>query len=202
LQLSPVFDDMNKRSLLARLVKKHPAVQSLVSGEQTKQDSTILVSWDSLERRRLEYQELVQKKIPANSKEIAIARSYGDLRENHEYKAAKEMQKILMRQKEDLEAALNRARGADLTNVSTEVVGPGTIVQLTDVQSNHVETFTVLGAWDSDPDKGIISYLTPVAMALVNHKVGDEVEIEMSGQKRRQHIDKITAWKTEAAPVA
>ena len=82
------------------------------------------------------------------------------MRENHEYKAAKEMQKILMRQKEDIEAALNRARGADLTNASTEVVGPGTIVQITDVQSKHVETFTILGAWDSDPDKGVISYLT------------------------------------------
>ena len=107
---------MDKRSLLARLVKKHPAVQSLISGEQTKQDSTILVSWESLERRRIEYQELVQKKIPANSKEIAIARSYGDLRENHEYKAAKEMQKILMRRKEELEAQLMRARGTDFSN--------------------------------------------------------------------------------------
>ena len=202
LKLSPVFDDMDKRSLLARLVKAHPAVQVLVSGEQTKQESTLIVSWESLERRRVEYQELVEKKIPANSKEIAIARSYGDLRENHEYKAAKEMQKILMRQKEDVEAALNRARGADLTNASTEVVGPGTIVQVTDVQSKHVETFTILGAWDSDPDKGVISYLTPVAMALVNHKVGDEVEIEMSGAKRRQHIDKISAWRTEATATA
>ena len=202
LKLSPVFDDMDKRSLLARLVKAHPAVQVLVSGEQTKQESTLIVSWESLERRRVEYQELVEKKIPANSKEIAIARSYGDLRENHEYKAAKEMQKILMRQKEDVEAALNRARGADLANASTEVVGPGTIVQVTDVQSKHVETFTILGAWDSDPDKGVISYLTPVAMALVNHKVGDEVEIEMSGAKRRQHIDKISAWRTEAPATA
>src|ERR1035437_9800360 len=87
LQLSPVFDDMDKRSLLARLVKSHPAVQSLISGDQVKQEASLLVSWESLERRREEYQELVQKKIPANSREIAIARSYGDLRENHEYKA-------------------------------------------------------------------------------------------------------------------
>jgi transcription elongation GreA/GreB family factor len=199
LKLSPVFDDMDKRSLLARLVKAHPAVQSLVSGEQTKQDSALLVSWDSLERRRKEYEEIVQKKIPANSKEIAIARSYGDLRENHEYKAAKEMQKILMRQKEDLEAALNRARGQDFINASTEVVGPGTIVVVTDPASNQTETFTILGAWDSDPDAGIISYLTPVAMALLNRKVGDEVEFELHGNKRRHRIEKIEAWKTEAA---
>jgi transcription elongation GreA/GreB family factor len=201
LKLSPVFDDMDKRSLLARLVKAHPAVQSLVSGEQTKQEAGLLVSWTSLERRTAEYHELVEKKIPANSKEIAIARSYGDLRENHEYKAAKEMQKILMRQKEDLEAALNRARGQDFLNAKTDVVGPGTVVKATDLSSNQTETFTILGAWDSDPDAGIISYLTPVAMALVNRKVGDEVEFELHGGKRRHRIEKIEAWKT-VAPAA
>jgi len=202
LKLSPVFDDMDKRSLLARLVKAHPAVQSLISGEQTKQDASLLVSWESLERRRLEYQELVQKKIPANSKEIAIARSYGDLRENHEYKAAKEMQKVLLRQKDELEAALTRARGQDFLNVKTDVVAPGTIVQVTDLQSGQPETFTILGAWDSDPDKGVISYLTPVAQALINHKVGDEVEAELEGAKRRQRIEKIDVWKTEASEEA
>jgi len=110
LQLSPSFDDMDKRSLLARIVKSYPAIQSLISGEQSKQESNLIVSWESLERRKNEYHELVEKKIPANSKEIAIARSYGDLRENHEYKAAKEMQKILMRQKAELETQLVRAR--------------------------------------------------------------------------------------------
>lgn len=198
LKLSPVFDDMDKRSLLARLVKAHPSIQSLISGEQTKQETTLLVSWESLERRRQEYQDLVQKKIPANSKEIAIARSYGDLRENHEYKAAKEMQKVLLRQKDELEAALTRARGQDFSNAKTDVVGPGTIVLATDLTTNQPETFTVLGAWDSDPDKGVISYLTPVAMALLNHKVGDEVEFELHGSKRRHRIEKIEAWKTAA----
>jgi transcription elongation GreA/GreB family factor len=204
LKLSPVFDDMDKRSLLARLVKAHPAVQPLVSGEQTKQEAGLFVSWESLERRRLEYQDLVQKKIPANSKEIAIARSYGDLRENHEYKAAKEMQKILMRQKEDLEAALSRARGTDYANAKTDVVGPGTVVLATDLATNQPESFTILGAWDSDPDRGVISYLTPIAMALLNRKVGDEVEFELHGSKRRHRIEKIEAWKTyaPAAPPA
>jgi transcription elongation GreA/GreB family factor len=203
LKLSPVFDDMDKRSLLARLVKAHPAVQSLITGEQaSKQDTALLVSWDSLERRRQDYEELVQKKIPANSKEIAIARSYGDLRENHEYKAAKEMQKVLLRQKDELEAALNRARGQDFINVKTDVVAAGTVVKITNLQSGQQETFTILGAWDSDPDKGVISYLTPVAQALINHKVGDEVEAELQGGKSRQRIESISAWKTEASPAA
>jgi transcription elongation GreA/GreB family factor len=199
LQLSPVFDDMDKRSLLARLVKAHPAVQSLVSGEQTRQDSNLIVSWDSLERRRVEYEDLVQKKIPANSKEIAVARSYGDLRENHEYKAAKEMQKVLMRRKEELESQLGRARGADFANAKTDVVNIGTIVETTNLTTNQREAFTILGAWDSDPDKGVISYLSPVGGALLNHKSGDEVEFELHGSKHRHRIEKIEVWKTEAA---
>jgi len=199
LQLSPVFDDMDKRSLLARLVKAHPAVQSLITGDQPRQETALLVSWESMERRQLEYRELVDKKIPANSKEIAIARSYGDLRENHEYKAAKEMQKVLLRNKDELEAQFNRARGMNFANAKTDVVGPGTVVLATDLATNQAESFTILGAWDSDPEKGIISYLTPVAMALVNRKVGDEVEFELHGSKRRHRIEKIETWKIEAS---
>jgi len=198
LQLSPVFDDMDKRSLLARLVKSHPAVQSLITGEQAKQDSSMLVSWESLERRKAEYQELVQKKIPANSREIALARSYGDLSENHEYKAAKEMQKMLMRRKDELETQLTRARGTDFSNVRTDIVSIGTIVRATDLGANQPETFTILGAWYSDPDKGIISYLTPVAQSLLNNKVGDEVEFELHGAKRRHRIERIEAFRAAA----
>jgi len=195
LQLSPCFDDMDKRSLLARIVKSYPAVQSLISGEQSKQDANLVVSWESLERRKNEYTELVQKKIPANSKEIAIARSYGDLRENHEYKAAKEMQKLLMRRKSELEVQLVRARGTDFSNPKTDTVSIGTRVQVTDLATNHAETFAVLGAWDSEPEKGMISYLTPVAQAILNHKAGDEVEFELEGSRKRWRIESIEAFK-------
>jgi transcription elongation factor GreA len=191
LQLSPCFDDMDKRSLLARIVKSYPAVQTLISGEQTRQDTSLIVSWDSLEKRKNEYTELVQKKIPANSKEIAIARSYGDLRENHEYKAAKEMQKILMRRKSELEAQLVRARGTDFANAKTDAVSLGTRVKVTDLVANHPDSFTILGAWDSDPDKGVVSYLTPLAQALLNKKAGEEVEFEMDGTRKRYRIEAI-----------
>ena len=198
LQLSAIFDDMDKRSLLARIVKSHPAVQSLVTGEQTKQDTLLHVSWESLERRNAEYRELVDKKIPANSKEIAIARSYGDLSENHEFKAAKEMQGILSRRKAELEILLSRARGTDFSNARTDVVSIGSIVQATDLESNKSETFTILGAWDSEAEKGIISYLTPVGQALINRKVGEEVEFEIGGSKHRHRIDKIEAYQAPA----
>ncbi len=192
LQLSPCFDDMDKRSLLARIVKSYPAVQSLISGE-TKQDTSLIVSWESLEKRKNEYTDLVQKKIPANSKEIAIARSYGDLRENHEYKAAKEMQKILMRRKSELEAQLVRARGTDFANAKTDVVSIGTRVKVTDLGNHSGETYTILGAWDGDPDKNILSYLTPLAQSMVGKKPGEEVEFDMEGSKKRYRVESIEA---------
>jgi transcription elongation GreA/GreB family factor len=200
LQLSTTFDDMDKRSLLARIVKRHPAIQSLITGEQTRQESNLMVSWESLERRKNEYAELVNRKIPANSKEIAVARSYGDLRENHEYKAAKEMQKMLMRRKDELETQLVRARGSDFANPRTDIVSIGTEVRATDLETNQSETFIILGAWDSDPDKGIISYLTPVAQSVLNRKVGEEVEFELHGARRRHRIEGIAPAKFTAVP--
>ena len=201
LQLSPSFDDMDKRSLLARIVKSYPAIQVLISGDQTRQEAPLLVSWESLERRKNEYRELVEKKIPANSKEIALARSYGDLSENHEYKAAKEMQKLLMRRKADLETQLVRARGTDFVTVRTDVASIGTIVQATDLATNQPEHFTILGAWDSDPEKDVVSYLSPVAQSLLGHKVGDEVEVEVHGVRHHHRLEAIQPYKTaEASP--
>ena len=196
LQLSPSFDDMDKRSLLARIVKSYPAIQSLISGDQSQKESNLVVSWESLERRKNEYHELVEKKIPANSKEIALARSYGDLRENHEYKAAKEMQKLLMRRKGELETQLVRARGTDFANPRTDVVSIGTVVNSTDLATNQAEHFMVLGAWDSDPEKGVVSYLSPMAQSLLNRKVGEEVEFEVHGVRHRHRIESIVPFKT------
>ena len=181
-------------------MKSHPAVQSLVTGEQTRQEAVLIVSWESLQRRNNEYRELVDKKIPANSKEIAIARSYGDLSENHEFKAAKEMQKQLMRQKAEMETQLVRARGTDFANPRTDIVSIGTVVQATDLDSGLSEHFAILGAWDFDADKGIISYLTPVGQALLNRKVGDEVEFEVHGARHRHRIDRIEVYKMASVP--
>lgn len=201
LQLSPSFDDMDKRSLLARIVKRYPAIQTLISGDQTRQEAPLVVSWESLERRKNEYRELVEKKIPANSKEIAVARGYGDLSENHEYKAAKEMQKLLMRRKADLETQMVRARGTDFATARNDIVSIGTVVRATDLATSKEGHFTILGAWDSDPEKDIVSYLSPVAQSLMGHKAGDEVEFEIHGVQHRHRIESIEPWKAVAIAV-
>ena len=194
LQLSPSFDDMDKRSLFARIVKAYPAIQEMITGENKKEDHNFLVSWPSLQRRQEEYQDLVNKRIPANVKDIALARSYGDLRENHEYKSAKEMQRVLQRRKAELERDLGRARGTDWANVRTDVVGPGTVIHVTEIQSDTKERIYLLGAWDGDPDKNILSYLTPFAKIFLGQPVGGEVNFSSEGKVKKYRIDGITAY--------
>ncbi len=201
LQATNSFDDMDKRSLLGRIVKAFPSIQQLISGEQSKEDNALIVSWGSLERRKLEYVELVKEKIPANSKEIAIARSYGDLRENHEFKAAKEMQKLLMARKGELEVDLTRARGTDFSDATTDQVTVGNKVSVTNLSTKKPETFIVLGAWDGDPDNQILSYLTPLGQAFLGKKPGEEAEFGVDHEAKRYRIESIEQY-TVAGPTA
>ncbi|MEM6821992.1 MAG: GreA/GreB family elongation factor [Verrucomicrobiota bacterium] len=201
---SPAFEELDKRSFLASLVKLYPFVQEMITKAMTgsaepkkasEETAVLVVSWESLKKRQEELEELVTKKIPENSKEIAVARSYGDLKENHEFKSAKEMQTVLMRRQGELEALLGQAQGTDFRNAETDKVNVGTIVTVSDVASGKKEKFTILGAWDSDPEKGIISYKTGVAQAMMHKKPGDETALIMeNGGKRSIRIETIEAY--------
>src|SRR6266403_65585 len=178
LQLSPLFDELTKRSLLARIIKIHPELESMVTGGQPQEKAaSLIVSWSSLEKRKAEYEELVKVKIPENRKEIALARSYGDLSENFEFRAAKQMQSVLMRRKAELEQMLHNARGTSFENPDTSRVSIGTIVTVRNAETNGEETYTILGAWDGDPDRHIISYQTAIGQALLGREVGQTVSL-------------------------
>jgi len=201
LMLTPVFDELTKRSLLARIIKLYPELESVITGEQKEEKREgLVVSWSSLEKRKAEYEELVNKKIPENSKEIGVARSYGDLRENFEFKAAKEMQAVLMRRKSELETALHNARGTAFESPDTSQVSIGTIVGLRDSDSGKEETYTLLGAWDGDPDRGIISYQTAIGQALLGHKLGEVVTLTDHEETRRFAIISIDPAPVDVTP--
>jgi transcription elongation GreA/GreB family factor len=198
--LSPVFEELDKRSLLAAIIKLYPDVQAMVVGTDkgSTQEQKLIVSWPSLKRREAELEDIDRNQIPQNSKEIAIARGYGDLRENHEFKSAKEMQTILARRKAELDSMLTRAEGNDFVNPDTSKVTLGTKVALKDAETGEQLSYTILGAWDSDLTQGIISYQTPVARALLNHVVGDEAELSTEeGKGRRVVIEKIEAHQVD-----
>jgi transcription elongation GreA/GreB family factor len=170
----PVFGDLDKKSLMARVIKARPETGELVSGDGGRRSVELIVSWESLERKRAELDDLVRNRIPQNVKDIAIARSYGDLRENFEYKSAREMQKVLMRRKSELQRDIDRARGTDFRGADSGKVNIGTVVTLVDADGGEIE-YALLGAWDSDPERHKVSYLSELGAALLGREPGDPV---------------------------
>jgi transcription elongation factor GreA len=194
LLLSPVFEDLNKRSLLGRFVRAYPELESLISGDREEKQESLVVSWESLQRRQEEYEEIINKKIPENTRDIAEAAAHGDLKENAEFKAAKETQRMLGRRRADLEREIMTARGTDFANADTAQVSIGTSVRLRNTENGSEETFHILGAWDGDVEKGIISYKAPIARALIGHKQGESVELATEKDGATVQIISIEAW--------
>jgi transcription elongation factor GreA len=202
LLLTPVFDDLTKRSLMARVIKLYPELASMATGAQPEERAeSLIVSWSSLHKRQEEYEEIVNKKIPENSKEIGVARSYGDLRENFEFKAAKQMQAVLMRRKSELEQMLHRARGTDFSNADTSQISIGTFVTLREVDSRQEESYTILGAWDGDPERHIISYQTAIGQSLLGKKRGDRVTLNTDHGTTTYEVIEIKAAPIDPVPV-
>ena len=197
--LTPVFEELNKRSLLGRIVRAYPEMQAMLEGDTSNEkQEALIVSWESLERRKEEYEDLIKKKIPENTREIAIARDHGDLRENFEFKAAKEMQRVLQRRQSEMENALSRARGTDFANADTNQVSIGTIVTYRVLETGQTETYTLLGAWDGQPEKGILSYQSGIGQALLGKKIGDHAELPSEGPPQKVEIVSIEAYHAEA----
>jgi len=194
LLLTPVFEELNKRSLLGRIVRVYPEMQAMLEGDSGERQEALIVSWESLERRKEEYEDLIKKKIPENTREIAVARSYGDLRENFEFKAAKEMQRVLQRRQAEMEVALSRARGTDFANADTSLVSIGTTVTYRILENDASQTYTILGAWDGKVEKGILSYQSGIGQALLGKKVGDQVDLPTEHGTEKVEVVAIEAY--------
>jgi transcription elongation GreA/GreB family factor len=194
--MATVFEELNKRSLLGRIIRQYPELQSMISGESNEKQESLIVSWASLEKRKTDYEDLVSKRIPENIKEISVARSHGDLRENFEYKAAKEMQRVLMRRKSETERDLARARGTDFSNPDTTKVSIGTKVTLRETVSGKTDVYTILGAWDSVPEEGIISYQTAIAQSIIGKPAGEKVNVPTETGEILVEIVSIEAYKS------
>ncbi len=194
IMLSPVFTDLNRRSLLARVLKIHPGLESLVTNDQeapSERSESLVVSWASLQRRKEELEHIEKVLIPQNIRDIATARSYGDLRENFEFKSAKEQQAVLNRQKGELELMLNNARGTNFENVDTGLVSIGTVVTVEPLDGGSPETYSILGAWDGVPEKGWVSYQAAIGQALLGKKIGESVDLPADNGSRSVKITTI-----------
>jgi transcription elongation factor GreA len=193
LLLNQGFEELTKKSLLARFIKIFPNIQSLVAADAEGKEEQLLVSRESFERKREEYELIVSKRIPENSKAIAAAREHGDLRENAEYKMAKQDQQVLMAQKGQLERELARARITDFKDATVDQVSVGSIVEVR-IKDGAAARYTILGVWDSDPERHVISYKTPLGIALMGKKAGDSVKVKTGATEDTYSIVSIARY--------
>ena len=113
--------------------------------------------------------------MPANVKRIEFAKSYGDLSENAEYQYAKDEQRALMQKQTLMQADLEAVKPGDFADATTDEVMPGVTVVAT--TKSGEKTWTILGEWDNDIEKGVLSSKTRVAQNLMGKKVGDDFEL-------------------------
>jgi transcription elongation GreA/GreB family factor len=195
LLLNQGFEDLSKKSILARFIKLYPAIQSLVDEGGAQKQKALIVSEASFTARKAEYDDLVTKKIPENKIAIATAREHGDLRENSEYKMARQEQDTLLARKDQLEGELSRAQTTDFADSPTDIVGVGSVVTLHRVNGTPRKVcFAILGAWDSDPDLNILSYQTALGQSILSKGVGSRAALSIGDEKEEWEIDKIERW--------
>jgi transcription elongation GreA/GreB family factor len=176
LGLSPAWPGLDRQVIQAKVLKLYPHLQSVITGEDAAPVASYgtVTSHRTYRERQEQLEKLINVDIPANSKEIAVARSYGDLRENFEYKAAKDMQRVLMARRAELETMMTRVRPTDFSEAPKGVAGVGSSVEL-EYPDGRIDRFHILGEWDQLPEKNIISSSTRLAKALAGRKPGDQV---------------------------
>lgn len=196
LLLNQGFEDLTKKSLIARFIKKFPTVQNLIAGESAAvaEEEGLIVSQGSFDAAKAEYEDLIANKIPENKEAIVVAREHGDLKENSEYKMARQDQDILLARKNELEVDLSRARVTDFSEVTSDNVGIGSVVELKEGSSGKKINYSILGAWDSDPENDILSYKTPLAQQLLGKSAGDTVTTNIGGSEEDWTVLSITRY--------
>ena len=116
---------------------------------------------------------------PQISQAIAEARAHGDLKENAEYHAAKELQGLVEAKISEMENALANAQVIDVKEIpETGRVVFGATVKIYDIDNDNEITYKIVGNLESDPEQGNISIDTPIAKGLVGKFVDDEISIK------------------------
>jgi len=140
-------------------------------------------------RLREELERLKTVERPKVIEAIAEARAHGDLKENAEYHAAREMQGFIEGRIKELEYTLSHAQVIDIAslNAGSRIVF-GATVELTDLNTEEKVTYTIVGDLESDIKQRLISISSPVARALIGKHDGDTVTIEAPGGQREFEI--------------
>ena len=145
-------------------------------------DEKFLVTKEGLDELLKEQDNLIHVVRDEVIRELQEARAQGDLSENADYDAARDRQARVEARIRDLEAMIANAEiiSGDKKSTNKKTISLGSTVTIQDLSTNDEETYTIVGSIEADPLNGKLSNITPLATSLMDHKVGDVVEIELA----------------------
>ena len=143
------------------------------------------------EKLQAEVKDLKEVKRPQCVKDIEEALEHGDLKENAEYHAAKEMQKNIDNRLAELSTILGNSQIVDPSELEHARISFGSTVVMTDMDSEEEMTYTIVGGSESNPDIGLISFGSPLAKQLLGKVEGDEVKVRLPGGVKEYEIDEV-----------
>lgn len=175
-QASIAWEASTHQMIVVRMMKIAPELEEHFVKVEKKKEYARITSPRSYAQRKREYLKLINEDMPANVRRIESAKSYGDLSENAEYQYAKDEQRALLQKQTLMQADLDAVKVGEFEDATTDEVMPG--VTVTIVDNDGVEkVWTILGEWDNDLDRGIISSRTRMAENMMGKKVGDNFEM-------------------------
>jgi len=155
----------------------------------------LIVTREGLERKKAELEQMVKVEMVHLSKDLAaVSEASGDIRENVEYNALMEKQTILKLAISKLDDELKRADVLAVEKINTDSVSIGTGVVLEDVAKGEKVQYTILGPWDADFEKMILSYRSPIAKAMLGKKSGESVKLRIDDEEKEFKIAGITRY--------
>ena len=141
-----------------------------------------------LEGLKAELAKLKGDERPAVIKAIAQAREHGDLSENAEYHAARDKQSFIEGRVAELEDVISRAEVIDHAKLDGKKVTFGTKVMLADEETDAESSYSIVGPYEADLERGHISTSSPIAKSLIGRSVGDSVEVQTPGGRKSYEI--------------
>jgi transcription elongation factor GreA len=151
-----------------------------------------LMTPEGLDRLKEELETLQTVRRREVAERIKEAREFGDIAENSEYDDAKNEQAMLEQKIAQLEERVRRATVIDASEIDTRSVGVGVKVHVKDEKSGDSKKFQIVGSAESNMAEGKLSHESPIGRALMGHKRGDVVEVEVPrGPKRKLKVTKI-----------
>jgi transcription elongation factor GreA len=183
--------------LKQKILDKFPDFKFFKNAPIDRVSMGLLVTSKGYDERTKELQHILEVEVPENSKEIGVALEMGDLRENAEYKAAKEKQEILNSTVARLKEEMEKSQIYDPKDVDISKVSFGTTVTVANIKTKKDETYTLLGPWESNPSDNIISYLSPFGNELWQHQVGEELSFIINDRQYDYKILQIDEYSLE-----